>query len=94
MNMAEEHIHQVSEECDIPALCRKTFLSIDAMVKSLWIVAIVIVIPSSVTGLTWAINTNKAVESMQAKIITDEIRLDKLDREINQKLDILIQRGK
>jgi len=88
-----KHPEIVSDE-DIPDLCKKTFVSITNAVKTLWVVAIVIVLPSAGAGIGWSIVIGKEQVHQNDKIAVAESKLEKLENEINRKLDILIERKK
>ena len=59
----------------------------------LWVIAIVLILPASIASITWAFSVTKEQIKQDDKISTAEIRLEKLEKEINQKLDILIKRN-
>jgi len=86
-----EH-HRISDDDDIPVLCKKTFVSISNAVKSLWIVAIVIILPASIAGIGWSIAIGKEQIRQDDKVSALECRINYLEANVDKKLDILIKR--
>lgn len=88
--MAAMHKEPSSDE-EIPELCKKTFLSLDKALVALWL-ACGLVVAGIGGAVTWAFATNSSIVSMKEKQANDESRIDMLDKQINAKLDILINR--
>jgi hypothetical protein len=88
------HAHsRISDNDEIPDLCKKTFVSIDSAVKILWVVAIVLVLPASIAGIGWSIAIGKEQLRQDTRLVEIEGRQNALNTQINEKLDILIKRG-
>jgi hypothetical protein len=76
---------------EIAPLCKATFVSISKGLAILYIAA-GIACAGAATAVTYAIAQSTTVATIQEQTATNSTRLDKLDAEINKKLDILIQR--
>ena len=85
-----EH-HRITDEEEIPDLCKKTFLTLDKALVCLWL-ASGLVIAGIGGAVTWAFATNSSIMTLKEKAVANEQRIDRLDAEINKKLDILVNR--
>jgi hypothetical protein len=78
---------------EIPELCEKTFLTSASAGKYVWIFLIAIILPAAGVSIGWAFALGNTQAKQAEKISVIENRQDKLDVEINRKLDVLINRG-
>jgi hypothetical protein len=84
-----EH-HRITDKDEIPELCLKTFLTLDKALVVLWLSCGLIV--TGIGGaVTWAFATNSSIVILKEKEATNETRINMLESQINQKLDILIK---
>lgn len=81
-----EH-HRITDEEQIPDLCKKTFLTLDKALVALWL-ACGLVITGIGGAVTWAFATNASIITLKEKNIANE----QLNESIMSKLDILIAR--
>lgn len=81
-----EH-HRITDETEIPDLCKKTFLTLDKALLALWLAA-----GLAITGIggavTWAFATNASIITLKEKNSANE----QINASIIAKLDILIAR--
>jgi len=88
-----EHVHyRITDDKDIPDLCQKTFLSIARAEKMIWVFLIAVIIPAAGVSIGWAFALSNGQAKQDEKISVIENRQDRLDAEINRKLDVLIGR--
>jgi hypothetical protein len=80
-----------STKDEIPNLCKETFLPWKKAMVILYVLAGVAISAAS-AGISWAMITNTELSKVTEKVIVINQRLDKLDRDINTKLDTLIAR--
>lgn len=85
--------HKEPEEKEIPELCKQTFISSKTGLGILWVLAGVLISMSG-TAVGWAMATSNDVTKLKSEQSYLESKQDKLDADINKKLDILINRGK
>jgi len=82
---------KIADEEEIPDLCKKTFLTLDKALVCLWLASGLII--AGIGGaVTWAFTTNSSIVTLKEKAVANEQRIDRLDAEINKKLDILVAR--
>jgi hypothetical protein len=75
---------------EIPQLCKATFLTINRAIVILY-VACGIVLGGVGTAVTYAISASTLVATLKEKTAENESRINKLETDINKKLDILIK---
>jgi hypothetical protein len=78
----------------IPELCEKTFVTNARAGRAVWVALIAIIIPAAGVSIGWAFALGNTQAQQAEKISVIEGRQDKLDADINRKLDVLINRGK
>lgn len=82
----------MAEHDKVLDICEEKFISRKSVWNSFWIVIpIVLVLMGS--AVAWAITQTSDVSSLKSTTAEMSHRLDKLDSEINKKLDILIERS-
>ena len=94
--MTEHHTDiecDVTEDENIPSLCKKTFLSIARAEKMLYIAIFAVVLPAVGAGITWAFTMGNGQTRQDDKIMVLEEKKHELETKINGKLDELIKRG-
>jgi hypothetical protein len=75
---------------EIPPLCKATFLTINRAIVVLY-VACGIVLGGVGTAVTYAITTSTGLATLKEKTVENESRINRLETDINKKLDILIK---
>lgn len=76
---------------EIPDLCKETFLPWKKAAVMLYVLAGVL-LSGAGTAIGWAMSTNTSITRLTEKSVIMEQRQDRLDKDINAKLDILINR--
>jgi hypothetical protein len=76
---------------EIPPLCKATFLTINRAIVILYI-ACGIVLGGVGTAVTYAISTSTLVATLKEKTTENESRINRLETDINKKLDIIINK--
>ena len=76
---------------EIPPLCKATFLTINKAIVILYI-ACGIVLGGVGTAVTYAISTSTLVATLKEKTTENESRINRLETDINKKLDIIINK--
>lgn len=76
---------------EIPNLCKETFLPWKKAMVVIYVIA-GLVLSGAGTAIAWAMTTNTTLTRLTEKSITIDQRQDRLDKQINDKLDILISR--
>jgi hypothetical protein len=77
---------------EIPPLCKATFVSISKGLAILYVAA-GIAVAGATTAVGYAITQSTIVATIKEQTEQNKTKIDKLDAEINQKLDILIKRN-
>ena len=79
-----------SNKDEIPALCKESFISKNNGIAIIWVLA-GLLISAAGTAVGWALTTNTSITVLQSnsKVIME--KQEKLDTDINRKLDILIK---
>ena len=76
---------------EIPPLCKATFLTINKAIVILYI-ACGIVLGGVGTAVTYAISASTLAATLKEKTAENESRIDRLETDINKKLDIIINK--
>ena len=76
---------------EIPPLCRATFVSISKGLMILYIAAGV-AFAGATTAVTYAITQSTTLATLAEQTAENKCKIDKLETEINKKLDILINK--
>jgi hypothetical protein len=79
------------EEKTIHALCKETFVSKSAGLGIIWVLA-GILLSMAGTAVGFALTTSTEMTKSRSDISYIQSKQDKLDRDINRKLDILIDK--
>jgi hypothetical protein len=74
---------------EIPPLCKATFLTISRALTVLYIAAGIVLAGLS-TAVTYAITNSTSLATVKEKTTDNECKLNKIDADINRKLDYLI----
>lgn len=70
-------------------ICEEVLVKKSTVFSSFWIaVPVVLVLIGS--AVAWAVATSSDVSSLKTDMSNVKVRLDKLDEQVNQKLDIII----
>lgn len=100
METVEHTHHRISDDNEIPSLCKKTFVSISRAVSVIWIMAVVLILPATIVSIKWAAALAQDQRDQDYKISTVEAKQEQLDKELvakmneqGAKIDILLRRG-
>jgi hypothetical protein len=85
-----EHRRKTDEE--IKEVCQKTFVTMDRALFALWL-ACGLVLTGAGTVISYGFATSNSITQLKDSQTSDQGRLDRLDKDINSKLDELIKRG-
>jgi apolipoprotein N-acyltransferase len=82
--------HKIDCENEIPDLCKSLFLTKDKFLSIIWVVA-GLLLAAGGGCIAWAMATNNSITELKITQTTQDNRIEFLNDEINQKLDILIK---
>lgn len=87
-------LHHLKIECeeDIPDLCKNIFLTKEKFLSIIWIVASFMLL-SAGGCIAWAMTTNTSIVNLQRTQEEEKNKVEYLQKQVNEKLDILIKRS-